>query len=99
MGFTPSSGKELQSEFFVPREHSYAAIKAVEQLHEKISPHLLITEVRCIEADQLPMSPCYHQPSTTIHFTWKPEWAAVRQLLPLMQTALTAVTAELQNPS
>src|ERR1700754_482018 len=88
MGFTPSSGKELQSEFFVPREHSYAAIKAVEQLHEKISPHLLITEVRCIDADQLHMSPCYHQPSTTIHFTWKPEWDAVRKLLPQIEAAL-----------
>ncbi|HEY4290526.1 MAG TPA: D-arabinono-1,4-lactone oxidase [Puia sp.] len=93
MGFTPSSGKELQSEFFVPREHSYAAIKAVGQLHEKISPHLLITEVRCIDADQLPMSPCYHQPGTTIHFTWKPEWAAVRQLLPMIEQQLAPFNA------
>ena len=94
MGFTPSSGKELQSEFFVPREHSYAAIKAVEQLHEKISPHLLISEVRCIEADQLWMSPCYHQPSTAIHFTWKPEWEAVRQLLPLIEQQLAPFNAK-----
>src|SRR5260221_320693 len=93
MGFTPSSGKELQSEFFVPREHSYAAIKAVEQLHEKIFPHLLITEIRCIDADQLWMSPCYHQPGTAIHFTWKPEWPAVRQLLPLIEQQLAPFNA------
>jgi xylitol oxidase len=93
MGFTPSSGKELQSEFFVPREHSYAAIKAVEQLHEKITPHLLISEIRCIDADQLPMSPCYHQPSTAIHFTWKPEWPEVRQLLPLIEQQLAPYNA------
>lgn len=93
MGFTPSSGKELQSEFFVPREHSYAAIKAVEQLHEKISPHLLITEVRCIDADQLWMSPCHNQPSTAIHFTWKPEWPEVKQLLPLIEKQLAPFNA------
>jgi len=93
MGFTPSSGKELQTEYFVPREHSYAAIKAVEQLHEKISPHLFISEVRCIDADQLPMSPCYLQPSTAIHFTWKPEWPEVRQLLPLIEQQLAPYNA------
>lgn len=88
MGFMPSGGKELQSEFFVPREHSYAAIKAVEQLHDKITPNLLISEIRCIAADDLWMSPCYHQPSTTIHFTWKPDWPAVSKVLPLIEAQL-----------
>ena len=94
MGFTPSSGKELQSEYFVPREHSYAAILAVEKLHERISPHLLITEVRAIAADDLWMSPCGHQASTTIHLTWKPEWEAVRQLLPQIERALAPFGAK-----
>jgi xylitol oxidase len=88
MGFTPSNGKELQSEFFVPREHSYAAIMAVEKLHEQISPHLFITEVRCIAADDFWMSPAGHQASTAIHFTWKPEWDAVKKLLPQIEAAL-----------
>lgn len=88
MGFTPSSGKELQSEYFVPREHSYEAITAVERLHEQISPHLLITEIRSIAADDFWMSPCGHQASTAIHFTWKPEWDAVRKLLPQIEQAL-----------
>jgi len=88
MGFTPSSGKELQTEYFVPREHSYQAVMAVEKLNAQITPHLLITEIRCIDADDLWMSPCYHQPSTTIHFTWKPEWDAVKKLMPLVEEAL-----------
>lgn len=88
MGFTPSSGKELQSEYFVPREKSYEAIRAVEKLHEKISPHLLITEVRCIAADDLWMSPCHHRAGTTIHFTWAPDWPAVSKLLPLIEEQL-----------
>lgn len=88
MGFTPSAGKELQTEYFVPREHSYAAIKAVEQLRDQITPHLQITEVRCIDADDLWMSPCYHRPCTTIHFTWKPDWPAVSRVLPLIESQL-----------
>lgn len=94
MGFTPSSGKELQSEFFVPREHSYEAIMAVEKLHEQVSPHLFITEIRCIAADDLWMSPCGHQNSTAIHFTWKPEWDAVRKLLPQIEQALAPYHAK-----
>ena len=89
MGFTPSSGKELQSEFFVPREKSWQAIQAVERLHEQISPHLFITEVRSIAADKLWMSPCYNRDCTAIHFTWKPEWPAVSKLLPQIEAALT----------
>jgi len=44
MGFTPSAGKELQSEYFVPRQHAVEAILAVERLRDQISPSLLISE-------------------------------------------------------
>jgi len=94
LGFTPSAGKELQSEYFVPREHSFAAIRAIEQLHDQISPHLQITEVRCIDADDLWMSPCYHRPCTTIHFTWQPDWPAVSKLLPLIEAQLAPFHAK-----
>lgn len=88
MGFTPSSGKELQSEFFVPRQHSVEAILALERMRDQITPHLLISEVRTIDADTLWMSPCYQQASTALHFTWKPDWPAVRQLLPRIEQEL-----------
>jgi alditol oxidase len=88
MGFTPSAGKELQSEFFVPRQHAVQAILAVEKLHEKISPHLLITEIRAIAADDLWMSPCYRQDSVAIHFTWQQDWPAVKAVLPEIENAL-----------
>jgi len=94
MGFTPSSGKELQAEYFVPREHSYEAIMAVEKLHEKITPHLFITEIRTINGDNLWMSPCYKQPSTAIHFTWKQEWDAVKKLLPMIEEQLAPFNAK-----
>jgi xylitol oxidase len=88
MGFTPSAGKELQSEYFVPREHAVEAILAVERLRDQVSPHLLITEIRAIAADELWMSPCYKQPCVTIHFTWKQDWPAVSKLLPVIEKEL-----------
>jgi alditol oxidase len=88
MGFTPSAGKELQSEYFVPRKHAVEAILAVEKLRNQVSPHLLITEIRAIAADDLWLSPCYKQPSVTIHFTWKPDWPAVKNVLPAIEREL-----------
>jgi xylitol oxidase len=88
MNFTPSSGAELQSEYFVSRDKGYAAIQAVEQLRDQITPHLFISEFRTIAADDLWISPCYQQPSMTLHFTWKPEWPAVKRVLPLIEEKL-----------
>jgi xylitol oxidase len=88
MGFTPSAGKELQSEYFVPRQHAVEAILAIERLRDQVTPHLLISEIRAIAADNLWMSPCYEQPSVAIHFTWKQDWPAVRTLLPVIEREL-----------
>jgi len=93
MGFTPSSGKELQSEYFVPRHNAVEAILAVQKLHEQISPHLQISEIRTIDADDLWMSPCYKQPSVTIHFTWKPDWPSVSKVLPVIEKELAPFNA------
>jgi len=93
MGFTPSAGKELQSEYFVPRHHAVEAILAVERLRDQITSHLLITEIRAIAADDLWMSPCYQQPCVTIHFTWKQDWPAVSQLLPVIEKELAPFQA------
>ena len=88
MNFTPSSGQELQSEYFVPLDRGYDAILAVEKLRDRITPHLFITELRTIAADKLWMSMAYERPSLAIHFTWKPEWPAVKQVLPQIEAAL-----------
>jgi xylitol oxidase len=88
MGFTPSSGKELQAEYFVPRKYAVEALFAVAKMGKQISPHLFISEVRTIAADDLWMSPCYKEDCIAIHFTWKPEWDAVSKLLPLIEKEL-----------
>ena len=93
MGFTPSAGKELQSEYFVPRRHAVEAILAVERLRDQVSPSLLISEIRAVAADTLWMSPCYEQDCVTIHFTWKPDWPAVRKLLPVIEKELAPFDA------
>jgi xylitol oxidase len=93
MGFTPSAGKELQSEYFVPRQHAVEAILAIERLRDQVGPHLLISEIRTIAADDLWLSPCYEQPCITIHFTWKQDWPAVRKLLPVIEKELAPFKA------
>ncbi len=88
MNFTPSSGRELQTEYFVPRERGYEAVVAVEKLRDQITPHLFITELRTIAADNLWMSTAYQRDSLAIHFTWKPEWPEVSKILPLIEKQL-----------
>ena len=89
MGFTPSSGDELQAEYFVPHKHAVEAILAIERLHERVSPHLWISEIRTVAEDDHWMSPAQGRPSVTIHFTWKPEWDAVSRLLPIIERELS----------
>jgi xylitol oxidase len=93
MDFTPSSGEELQTEYMVPRPHAISAFRAIHSLRRHLAPLLQISEVRTIAADNLWMSPCYRQASVAIHFTWKKDWQAVRQLLPLIEQQLAPLNA------
>lgn len=93
MEYTPSSGQELQSEYFIPRRHAVAAILAVAELREKVSPLLMISELRTIAADELWMSPCYRQACAAIHFTWKPDWPGVQSVLPIIEERLAPFEA------
>ena len=89
MGFTPSSGEELQAEYFVPLEYGYPAMVAMEKMQDQISPLLFISEIRTIAADDFWMSPFYKKPCVAIHFTFKPDWKGVQQLLPRIEEALS----------
>jgi len=93
MGFTPSSGKELQSEFFLPIEHAYEAMQALAAMQADITPHLFITEIRTIAADTFWMSPHLNHTCVAIHFTWKPEWEAVKKVLPKIENKLAPFNA------
>ena len=88
MEFTPSSGKELQTEYFVPRDRALEAIQAIHGIADQVSPLLMISEIRTIAADNFWMSPCYQQDSVTIHFTWEQDMEALQQLLPTLEATL-----------
>jgi xylitol oxidase len=93
MGFTPSSGQELQSEYLVPRRHAAAAIHALRGLAEVVRPVLQVSELRTVAADRLWMSPQYRQDTIATHFTWKPEPDAVQRALVEVEAALQPMEA------
>ena len=93
MGFTPSAGEEIQSEYLLPRRHALAAIEAVRGLAAGIAPLLQVCEIRTIAADDLWLSTAYGEDSVGIHFTWRREPAAVREVLADVEQALAPFAA------
>ena len=93
MGFTPSSGQELQSEYLVPRRHAAAAIQALRALAAAVRPVLQVSEFRTVAADRLWMSPQYGQDTIAIHFTWDPDQDAVERVLVDVEAALAPFDA------
>jgi xylitol oxidase len=92
-GFTPSSGEELQSEFFVARNDAVAAIEAVRGLADAIVPLLLISELRTIAADTLWLSPHEGRATLAIHFTWRRRPAEVEAVVAQIEAALAPFRA------
>jgi xylitol oxidase len=88
LGFTPSNGEELQTEYFVPFDRAVEAIRAVRSLHAELKDLLLITEIRAIAADDLWMSMAYRRASAALHFTWKRDFEGVTRLLPGIERQL-----------
>lgn len=88
MGFTPSNGEEIQSEFHVARGHAVMALQAVRTLADEITPLLLVSEFRTVAADRLWMSPQYGQDTFALHFTWTRDQDAVERVLADVEAAL-----------
>ncbi|GAA3699901.1 FAD-binding protein [Zhihengliuella alba] len=88
LAFTPSSGDELQSEYFLPREAARAAIARVQALGPRLAPLVQVSELRTVRADDLWLSPAYGQDVVAFHFTWRPDQPAVEALLPELEAAL-----------
>ena len=93
MGFTPSNGEEIQSEYHVPRAHAAAAIQAVHALADTLAPVLQVSEIRTVAADRLWMSPQYGQATVGLHFTWTREPEAVARVLVALEAALAPFEA------
>ena len=84
----PSFGEEIQTEYFVSREHAVGALNAVRGLAAQIQPHLLVSELRTAAADDLWLSGAYGQDVVIIHFTWYDHRDEVYGLLPDIEAAL-----------
>ena len=84
----PSSGAELQSEYFVPRDRAVEAMRAIDAVRDQFAPLLQISEVRTIAADDLWMSTAFRRASVAFHFTWQPDWEAVGPVLAIIEAAI-----------
>jgi alditol oxidase len=88
LAFTPSSGDELQSEYFVPRGALAEALRAVDGIRDRIAPVLQVSEIRTVAADDLWLSPAQGRDTAALHFTWVPDAAAVLPTVSVLESAL-----------
>jgi alditol oxidase len=86
--FTPSNGEEIQSEYFVAREHAEDAIGAVRAIAAELRPVLQVTEIRAIAADELWLSPQRGRDTIGLHFTWVRDQEGVERALAPLEDAL-----------
>lgn len=91
--FTPSSGAELQSEYFVARAHAVPALEAVRSLAVGLDPLLQVGEVRTVCSDELWLSGSFGRDALALHFTWIPDQPRVTAFLPRLEDALEAFDA------
>ncbi len=87
-GFQPSSGDEIQAEFFVPTEHAAEAFEAVRAVRDQVVPVLQITEIRAIAADSLWLSPASGRDTVAIHFTFTLDAVGVGVAVAAVERAL-----------
>jgi xylitol oxidase len=93
LGFTPSVGDELQSEYLFPRDRAVEAIEAVRAQARALRPLVQVAEIRTVAADTLWLSPQYEHDTIGIHFTWTSDEAALRRALVGLEAALLPLGA------
>jgi xylitol oxidase len=93
LGFTPSSGEELQSEYILPRQLLIEALDAIEGIRDRIAAVLQVSEIRTIAADDLWLSPSYQRDSIAIHFTWIADARAVTPVIADVEERLAPLGA------
>ncbi|MER7004041.1 FAD-binding protein [Dactylosporangium sp. NPDC000555] len=91
--FTPSSGEELQTEYFVARAEAVAAFAAVDRVRHLVAPALQISEIRTVAADDLWLSPHYERDSVALHFTWVPNNDLVLRAVEALEEQLAPLGA------
>lgn len=83
---TPSTGDELQSEYFIDLKDAAAALDALSPLD--FSAPLQISELRTVKRDGIWLSPAFGRDSLAIHFTWVSDYGVVRPAIEAVEKAL-----------
>jgi xylitol oxidase len=86
--FTPSSGEELQSEYFLPREAAPDVLPALRAVADQLVGPLQVFEMRTVAADDLWLSPCHGRDTVAAHFTWLADLDEIRPALLAVEAAL-----------
>lgn len=85
---TPSAGRELQSEYLLPRSSAVAAVHALDEVRESVAPVLQVSEIRTVAADELWLSPSYQRDTVALHFTWIDDMQTVAPVRDLVEEQL-----------
>lgn len=93
MGFTPSRGEELQSEYLLPRRHALEAVERLRRLGDRLAPLLQVSELRTVAADEHWLSSAYGEDVVGAHFTWVRDPERVYAVLPALEEALLPLGA------
>ncbi len=87
-GHAPSSGEELQSEYFVPRSSAGDALAALRSIAAQLAAVVQVNEIRTIAADELWLSGAYKMDAVGFHFAWIPDAERVRPVVALVERTL-----------
>lgn len=85
----PSTGNEIQAEFFVDRADSGLAIEAMRSIAGQLDDVLLVSEIRTVAADRLWMSAHHGRHSTGFHFTFRMDPAGVQRAVDEIAAAVS----------
>jgi alditol oxidase len=93
IGFTPSNGSEIQSEYLIDRRDAVAAVHAIRAISAQLAPLIQIAEIRTVASDDLWLSPSGGRETVGLHFTWRPRQADVEAALLAVERALAPYDA------
>jgi xylitol oxidase len=85
---TPSSGRELQSEYLVGRSDGPGALAALFDAAPRFRDLVQVSEVRTVAEDDLVLSPAFGRSSVAIHFTWEPDPEGVLRAVGVVEEVL-----------
>jgi xylitol oxidase len=93
IGFTPSNGNEIQSEYLIDRRHLVPAVHAIRAVATQLTPLIQTAEIRTVASDELWLSPSGGRETAGFHITWLPHQADVEAALEHLELALAPFDA------